>query len=88
MRPLPRVWAHFVQDTIIPNSNKSEVRKPVLVALYCLLKHFPIDMPQIVADRIMHYYNRKLKTDKPRVVYPVMITSLIQRAVEHTSPAG
>src|ERR1044072_531411 len=88
LRPLPRVWAHFIQDTVIPNSNKSDVRKPVLVALYCLLKNYPIDVPRIISERIQHYYNKQFKTDKPRVIYPTLITALIQRAVEQNRPTA
>ena len=88
MRPLPRVWAHFIQDTVILNSHKCEVRKPVLLALYCILKDLPMYFPCMISERILHYYNRNLPKEKPRPVYPAIITGLIWRAVMNKRSAG
>ena len=87
LAPKAKVWAHFLQDTVIPNSNKHECRRPLLVAMYCILRNLPMDVPSIISERILYHYNRNLKKDKPRPVYPSLITSLVRRKVEEKRTA-
>jgi hypothetical protein len=76
LMPIARVWAHFIQETIIPSSQLSEVRWPVLVFIYCILKGRPIDVAQIIADKIYDHCNDPKKRH-PRPVYPLLISSLV-----------
>src|ERR1044072_3723243 len=43
LSPEAVVWAHFVLDSLFPNSNKSKSREEAALFIYCLMADIPID---------------------------------------------
>src|ERR1044072_738770 len=75
LRRIPKVGAHFIFDTILPNSQKLEIRWPVGALIYCILRGIPINTPKILAWDIYHKSN--LATKKGRSGHPSLIHSLV-----------
>ncbi|XP_057445659.1 uncharacterized protein LOC130737823 [Lotus japonicus] len=75
MTPQARVWAEFLQDSLIPSSNKSEVREVTMVVIYCIVRGHPMDVATIISGQIYSLYNGS--KEKHRPIFPHLICSLI-----------
>lgn len=84
---LARVWAHFLQDTVVPSSNKTEIRENLAVCIYCLIMEYPIDVARIVSWRIHQLVNIKKRTKGLRMPYPNLITGMIHQQLRLAEPA-
>ncbi|XP_057448455.1 uncharacterized protein LOC130739995 [Lotus japonicus] len=86
LTPLARVWAHFLQDTVVPSSNKTEIRAELALCIFCLIKGYPIDVPRIVAWRIHQVVNIKQRKKGLRMPYPNLITGMIHHQLRLEEP--
>lgn len=80
MTLLARIWADFVLDTVFPSSHKYEVRWTTLVAIYCIIREHPMDVARIIAFKI--YKHENMGGNKPRPIYPHLITSMVNQTWE------
>src|ERR1044072_667551 len=73
------VWAHFVLDSLFPNSNKSEIRETAALLIYCLMVDIPIDVAQVISYKI--YSTLNLDKAGKSLLYPGLVTELVKAQV-------
>jgi hypothetical protein len=73
------VWAHFVLDSLFPNSNKSEIRVDAALLIYCLMADIPIDVAQVISYKI--YSTLNLDKSGKSLPYPGLVTELVKAQV-------
>ena len=79
LAPKAAVWAHFVLDTLYPNSNKSDIRGTAALLIHCLMRDIPIDVAKLISYKI----NATLNVDKmgKSLPYPGLVTELVKSQV-------
>src|ERR1044072_121312 len=73
------VWAHFVLDSLFPNSNKSDIRETAAFHIYCLMADIPIDVAQVISYKI--YSTLNLDKVAKSLPYPGLVTELVKAQV-------
>src|ERR1044072_687735 len=73
------VWAHFVLDSLFPNSNKSEIRVDAALLIYCLMADIPIDVARVISYKI--YSTLNLDKSGKSLPYPGLVTELVKAQV-------
>src|ERR1044072_6186613 len=73
------VWAHFVLDSLFPNSNKSEIREDAALLIYCLMADIPIDVARVISYKI--YSTLNLDKSGKSLPYPRLVTELVKAQV-------
>src|ERR1044072_4256070 len=73
------VWAHFVLDSLFPNSNKSEIIVDAALLIYCLMADIPIDVARVISYKI--YSTLNLDKSCKSLPYPELVTELVKAQV-------
>ena len=73
------VWAHFVLDSLFPNSNKSDIRETAALLIYCLMVDIPLDVAQLISYKI--YSTLNLDKSGKSLPYPGLVTELVKAQV-------
>src|ERR1044072_5866660 len=75
--PEVRVWSFYTTDSILPTSNKSEVRPEIVTLIYCIMNDLPIDLPRIISRRIHEV--AQVKREERTLVFPLLLTKLLHK---------
>src|ERR1044072_1515308 len=78
LKPQMRVWSFLAGDNFLPTLGKSELRKEMLVLMFCIHQGFGIDLARIISWRIHQIAN--MRTDFC-LGYPLVINKLVRSQV-------
>ena len=73
------VWAHFALDSLVPVSNKSDIRNVPALVLYCLVRDIPMDLAEFISYQI--YATLNVEKAGRHLPFPGLVTELVKAQV-------
>src|ERR1044072_1513183 len=78
LKPQLRVWSFLAGDNFLPTLGKSELRKEMLVLIFCIHQGFGVDLAKIISWRIHQIANVR---EDFCLGYPLLINKLVRSQV-------
>lgn len=85
LKPLAKVWYHFLRHKLSPTAHLETVEKERRVLLHCILKNKKINVWQMIKEETSGCTMKK----KGTLIFPCLITDLcIQQGIDYNPGEG